>query len=51
MTSETTQAAAVYATVNEGRKALVEINGRVLQIVVIRSGSLASRMVSILLYA
>lgn len=51
MTSEATQAAVVYATVNEGKKALVEINGRVLQVVVVRSGSLASGMVSILLYA
>ena len=45
------QASAVYATVAEGSKALVEVKGSILQVVVVRSGSLATRMISILLYA
>ncbi|KAK9899605.1 hypothetical protein P389DRAFT_191925 [Cystobasidium minutum MCA 4210] len=51
MHPQVSQASAVYASVAEGTKALVEVDGAMLQVVVVRSGSLATRMVSILLYA
>lgn len=51
MSVNPTYAARAYATLVEGGKAIIPTDGTVLHLVIVRSGSLATRMLSILLYA